>query len=93
MKSLRLIITGRVQGVGFRDWLTAAATDLALTGWVRNTGADAVEAVISGPTHAVDHCVALCWQGPAFARVTDIAIMDTAPPAESGFVRRRSIAP
>ena len=57
MKALHLLITGRVQGVGFRDWLIQEATARGLTGWVRNVNRDKVEAVICGPDEAVELCV------------------------------------
>jgi acylphosphatase len=90
MKTLRLLITGRVQGVGFRDWLVSQATQLGLSGWVRNSGFDAVEAVISGPAEAVDRCIQHCWQGPTSAAVANITITDAPPAAETGFTRRSS---
>jgi acylphosphatase len=91
MKSLHLLITGRVQGVGFRDWLIHDAKKRGLTGWVRNIGSSSVEAVISGPDDAVDLCVQRCWRGPALAEVTDISITETAPPSEPGFTRRSTV--
>jgi acylphosphatase len=91
MKTLQLLISGRVQGVGFRDWLVSEAMQLGLSGWVRNSGFDTVEAVISGPTEAVDLCIQRCWQGPALAAVANITIAEAAPPAETGFARRSSI--
>ena len=92
MTSLHLIITGRVQGVGFRDWLTEEANRRQLSGWVRNFGNDKVEAVIAGPAAAVEECVQLCWQGPAFARVTNIVSAPAALPEEPVFRRRGSVA-
>ena len=92
MTSLHLIITGRVQGVGFRDWLTEQANRHQLSGWVRNLGEDRVEAVIAGPDEAVEECVRLCWQGPAFAHVTNIVSAPAALPEEPVFRRRGSVA-
>lgn len=92
MKTLHLLITGRVQGVGFRDWLIQDATQLGLTGWVRNKDSDVVEAVISGANEAVDLCVQHCRQGPALAAVNDVSISEVPPPSEPGFTRKSSIA-
>lgn len=92
MKTLHLLITGRVQGVGFRDWLVHEATRSGLAGWVRNMGLDTVEAVISGPAEAVDRCVRLCWQGPALTAVSSVSATETTPPGEPGFMRRGSVA-
>lgn len=91
MKSLHLLISGRVQGVGFRDWLVREAAQLGLTGWVRNRGDDQVEAIISGPDASVDHCAGRCWHGPTSARVSHIEISATAPPDGLDFTRRGSV--
>src|SRR5580692_5803626 len=53
MKAVRLIITGRVQGVGYRDWAITTARNLGLRGWVRNRTDDSVEALIAGEDAAV----------------------------------------
>ena len=91
MKSIHLIITGRVQGVGFREWLTHQANCFHLSGWVRNLGEDAVEALISGSAPAVEECERRCWQGPPFASVTEVVARDAAPPERPGFQRRVSV--
>jgi acylphosphatase len=92
MKALHLLITGRVQGVGFRDWLIQEATARGLTGWVRNVNRDKVEAVICGPDEAIEHCVQHCWRGPVSAKVNDISITATTPPGTPGFTRHSSIS-
>jgi acylphosphatase len=92
MKSLHLLISGRVQGVGFRDWLIHEATKRGLAGWVRNVNHDKVEAVIYGQDDGVDDCAQRCWQGPNLAKVNDISITDTPPPSETGFTRRSSVS-
>ena len=55
---LRLRYTGRVQGVGFRATVRAAAKRHAVTGWVRNERDGAVLAEIQGPRPFVEACVA-----------------------------------
>jgi acylphosphatase len=92
MKAVHLLISGHVQGVGFRDWLVQEATQRGLAGWVRNKGREYVEAVLSGEDDAVDACVHLCWQGPALARVSHVGITETAAPEASFFTRRSSVA-
>jgi acylphosphatase len=91
MKTLHLFIIGRVQGVGFRDWLVRKAAKLRLTGWVRNVDADTVETVLSGEDDAVDTCVQLCWHGPSMASVSHINSTETKTPEQSFFIRRGSI--
>lgn len=91
MKASHLLITGRVQGVGFREWLVAEATRLGLAGWVRNVGHGAVEALIAGDTSAVEECLRACRRGPPLAAVETITDNIAEPPAEPGFVKRASL--
>jgi acylphosphatase len=91
MKAKHLLITGRVQGLGYRDWLVAQARRLGLAGWVRNVGHDAVEALIAGDTGAVEECLRLCRRGPPMATVDSITDNIAEPPREPGFVKRASL--
>ena len=70
----RLAITGRVQGVGYRDWAMAAAQRLGLSGWVRNRADGSVEALVVGEETAVGRMIDACRRGPALARVDDVDI-------------------
>ena len=72
-----LLISGRVQGVGFRYAVAEEAQRLGVTGWVRNRGDGTVEAVVDGPTDAVDAFVAWARRGPPAARVTGVQISDS----------------
>ena len=83
-RSVLVRISGRVQGVGYRDWTQRKATELGLSGWVRNLASGEVEAVFSGPAEAVDAMLAACRRGPQFARVDDVKIAETEP-AGGGF--------
>ena len=83
-----LIITGRVQGVGYRAWAAHAARDMGLDGWVRNRADGSVEAVVSGDAAKVRAFLNACHNGPALARVDEIAISDRAEVPEAGFVTR-----
>ncbi len=91
MKATHLLITGRVQGIGFRDWLVAEANRLGLDGWVRNIGYDKVEALIAGDTEAVEECLRACRRGPPMAAVDSITDTHAEPPSEPGFVKRASL--
>jgi acylphosphatase len=73
-----LVISGRVQGVGFRYSMAEEAERLGATGWVRNRRDGTVEAVVDGPTGAVDALVAWARRGPPSARVTGILVSETA---------------
>ncbi|HZP99010.1 MAG TPA: acylphosphatase [Reyranella sp.] len=70
----RLTITGRVQGVGYRDWVITTGRRLGLTGWVRNRTDGAVEALIVGEEGAVGRMIQACRRGPPLARVDEIDV-------------------
>uniref|UniRef100_A0A0E0LA75 Acylphosphatase n=1 Tax=Oryza punctata TaxID=4537 RepID=A0A0E0LA75_ORYPU len=56
-KAVRVVVKGRVQGVGFRDWTAETAESLGLAGWVRNRRDGTVEALLSGDAAKVDEMV------------------------------------
>jgi acylphosphatase len=91
MKATHLLISGRVQGVGFREWLAGEAGRLGLDGWVRNVGHDTVEALLAGDTEAVEECLRACRRGPPMAAVERITDNHAEPPGEPGFVKRASL--
>lgn len=70
--ALQAHITGRVQGVGYRDWTQRQAMALGLTGWVRNEADGSVAALIVGPEAAVATMVERLRRGPQFAAVADV---------------------
>lgn len=72
----RLTIEGRVQGVGYRDFVQRRARALGVTGWVRNRMDGSVEAVVQGSTDAVDQMIASARQGPRSAQVTGVRVSD-----------------
>ena len=83
--SLRVRVEGIVQGVGFRDFLLMAAMRNRLDGWVRNRSDGSVEALVSGPTKAVEAFVGAATQGPRGARVSAVDLHNSEPPAAKGF--------
>ncbi len=87
MNAKRLLIAGRVQGVGFRDWIIDRAEALGLSGWVRNTPDGSVEALIAGDIAAVEELSRLCRRGPRMADVVSITEDLADPPEEPGFHR------
>jgi acylphosphatase len=68
----RLVIRGRVQGVGYRAFVEDAALDHELAGWVRNRRNGEVEAVFAGPPAAVNAVAHACHRGPPGARVDNV---------------------
>ncbi|MHB8723834.1 MAG: acylphosphatase [Casimicrobiaceae bacterium] len=87
-RSCRVRITGSVQGVGFRDWMVAAAQDAGVEGWVRNGHDAGVEARIQGPRDACDRLLERCRRGPRAAQV-DAVVVERSPPEAglAGFAR------
>lgn len=88
MIAKRLVIGGRVQGVGYRDWLVAKARELGLSGWVRNLPDGSVEALIAGDVAGVEELSRLCRRGPRLAEVSSIEEDLDEAPREEGFFRR-----
>jgi acylphosphatase len=70
----RLTISGRVQGVGYRDWTMTTALRLGLKGWVRNRTDGSVEALVVGEDQAVGEMIDACRRGPIMARVDNVDI-------------------
>lgn len=70
----RLVITGLVQGVGYRYSMVAAARRLGVTGWVRNRRDGSVEATIAGDAEAVAAMIDWARHGPAGAEVAHVAV-------------------
>ena len=73
---VRIVIRGRVQGVGFRAWTEMTAVEHRLEGWVRNRRDAAVEAVFAGAEETVLTMIDLCRAGPPGARVAAIDQLD-----------------
>jgi acylphosphatase len=71
-----LIITGRVQGVGFRFYTQRKARELGITGWVRNRRDGAVEAMVQGSSGAVEAMIAWARRGPPSAVVAEVRVTE-----------------
>jgi len=72
ISTIRIVIGGRVQGVGYRAWAVSAASKMGLRGWVRNRNDGTVEAVFSGEEDMVKAMIEACKTGPATSRVESI---------------------
>lgn len=89
MRTVRVFVSGRVQGVGFRAFAQRQADRLAVDGWVRNLPDGRVEALASGEDEAVAEFIEALRRGPVIARVAGVDVLEvpgegTAP----GFVQR-----
>jgi acylphosphatase len=72
----QLLITGRVQGVGFRFYTERKARELSITGWVRNRRDGAVEAMVQGSSGAVEAMIAWARRGPPSAIVAEVRVTE-----------------
>jgi acylphosphatase len=80
-----VVISGFVQGVGFRLAVERAATSRGVSGWVRNRADGAVEAVFEGESDDVEALVALCRRGPRGADVERVDVRSESPEGLTGF--------
>jgi acylphosphatase len=85
MRTVRVRISGRVQGVGYRYWVERTAGDLGLSGWVRNRSDGSVEAVFSGRADDVDAMIARCQHGPRLAVVATVDVVEEPEYSSPGF--------
>jgi acylphosphatase len=91
MRTVRLAITGRVQGVGYRMWAERTANQLGLRGWVRNRSDGSVELIAIGGDEAIARLIDACRQGPRAAIVTAVAIEDAEDDGNTGFSARPTV--
>ena len=91
MVSLRLEISGRVQGVGFRYSMREEATRRGVCGWVRNRRDGSVEALAQGEAAAVDALIDWARRGPPGARVTDVRTSAGEEAAHQAFELRPTV--
>jgi acylphosphatase len=80
-----VFVSGRVQGVSFRDATRSQAEQLGLTGWVRNTQDGQVEAVFEGNSDTVQQMIEWCKSGPSSADVEDVSVENEQSESLSGF--------
>ena len=84
----RLIVHGRVQGVGFRWAIQRAAESRGVAGWAQNRADGTVEAVLEGEPGAVDSVVRITQEGPRGARVERVEVAEEEPESLRGFETR-----
>jgi acylphosphatase len=88
MPCLHLLISGKVQGVWFRESMRQEALALGATGWVRNLSDGKVEAVVCGSEETVKALLTWAKRGPPLARVNSIETRDIPDEAFSSFEKR-----
>ncbi len=81
----RVVVTGRVQGVFFRDSTRSEARRLGVAGWVTNRADGSVETVVEGERDAVEALVAWLRRGPEQARVDSCTVTEEVTEGEIGF--------
>jgi acylphosphatase len=90
LRRIRFVVTGRVQGVGFRAWTERTALAAGLTGWVANRSDGAVEGEAQGAARAVGSFVLQLQRGPLAARVVGVEVVEEdVVDGEVGFGVRR----
>ena len=85
MRRVHVIVSGSVQGVGYRYTARLIAAEVGVTGWVRNRRDGTVEAEIEGTPEQVDEVLAWMAEGPPGSRVESASVSDAAPVGERGF--------
>ncbi len=75
-RTVCVVVSGRVQGVGFRAWIARAAAARGVSGWARNRCDGAVEALFSGEATAVGAMIEACRSGPRWAAVDDVTMTE-----------------
>ncbi len=86
----RLIIRGRVQGVGYRWWAVGRARELGLAGWVRNRRDGSVETLVVGELTVVIEFIRACSKGPIGAEVTHVEVEAAADDGSVRFEQRET---
>lgn len=75
IKQARVLISGFVQGVGFRHFVRNKALELGLTGWVQNLPDGRVEAILQGSKEKIEEMIRFCRKGPFLAEIEDVEVV------------------
>lgn len=74
LQQIHVLITGKVQGVGYRFWTVNQAEKLGINGWVRNLADGSVEAVFEGDSQAIEQMIQACYTGSRAAVVEHVKV-------------------
>ena len=89
--AIRVVLHGRVQGVGYRAWAASNARKRELNGWVRNRTDGTVEAIFKGSEDVVREMIQACWDGPLASKVRAIDETLAEGVVEAGFVQKPTV--
>lgn len=84
----KLLVSGKVQNVGYRNWVIGRANALQLTGWVRNLADGRVEMLLVGGDEEVDAMTQACREGPQHAQVDNVESLPADERQPKGFTKR-----
>ncbi|KQN26924.1 acylphosphatase [Sphingomonas sp. Leaf33] len=84
----RVLVSGRVQQVGYRDYVVRQAQKLGVKGWVRNLSDGRVELLADADSMVLDEFLAKCREGPRLARIDDITAVPVEERPVMGFTKR-----
>lgn len=87
----RVFVSGRVQGVSYRDWAVKQARANGVTGWVRNLSDGRVEMLLIGEDDGIAAMVEALGTGPTGARVDNVAAQPDQPDNSRGFTKRFTV--
>lgn len=91
-RSFRLVVRGRVQGVGYRDWMVETAQRIGIDGWVRNCADGSVEVAAAGSETQIAALHDAARRGPRLAQVQSVTCEPLEQPLEArGFTRRPTL--
>lgn len=89
MATQRFLVSGQVQGVGFRDWVVRRGKNLGLVGWVRNLRDGRLELFADGEEEALAQLAEALRDGPSMARVDNVEVLTAEPDKRNkGFTKR-----
>lgn len=86
MRAVRYLVSGRVQGVGYRYFVLRQAQALGMSGWVRNLRDGRVEVLAAGSDGALAALEGSLWSGPPYAHVLEVSSQEAKPPEEKEFL-------
>jgi acylphosphatase len=85
MRRVHVIVSGSVQGVGYRYTARIIADEIGVTGWVRNRRDGTVEAEVEGAPEQVDEMLAWMAEGPPGSHVESASVTDAEPTGDRRF--------